>query len=303
MPRGAETLDLDYAPPLDWPFFLRYLGARATAGVEAVDGGCYARTLEIDGEPGALAVSHHPTRPCLILTVRGPLRRHAPRVAGLVRRTFDLDADLEAVHAVLGADPWLKPSVDARPGLRVPGACSAFELLVRTVVGQQVAVRAASTVVGRIADRVGAPAADGPAGVERPRLFPTPRALADADLGGVGMPARRAGALQNLARAVADGAIPFPFPDPEADADGVREALLALPGIGPWTVSYFALRALRDPDASPGTDLVLRRSLAGSAAGAPDRWRPFRGYAAVHLWNRAAAEGPPRRDREPIGKR
>lgn len=302
MPRDAETLDLDYDPPLDWSFFLRYLGARAAAGVEAVDGGRYGRTLEVDGEPGTILVSHHPARPRLLLTVRGPLRRHAPRVAGLVRRAFDLDVDLAAVHSVLGADPWLKPSVDARPGLRVPGTCSAFELLVRTVVGQQVTVRAASTVMGRIADRVGTPVADGLVGGERPRLFPTPRALADADLGGIGMPSKRVGALQNVARAIAEGSIPFPFPNPEADPAGVQEALLALPGIGPWTVSYFALRALRDPDAWPGTDLVLRRSLPGSASDAPGRWRPFRGYAAVHLWNRASTEGPSRKNRQPTKK-
>jgi DNA-3-methyladenine glycosylase II len=205
---------------------------------------------------------------------------------------FDLDIDLSAVHAVLGTDPCLAPMLATHPGLRVPGAWSAFELLVRTIVGQQVTVKAATTIIGRIASRLGQPMGGsedgGPA-----FLFPTPRALADGNLDGIGMPSRRVACLQNVARAIAERTIPFP--DTNEDTDGVKEALLALPGIGTWTVEYFALRALRDPDAWPGSDLALRRAVerfaeasGESAACVSDRWRPYRAYAAIHLWNAAA---------------
>jgi DNA-3-methyladenine glycosylase II len=292
------TLDLGYTPPLDWPFFLQYLGNRATAGVEEVDQGRYARTIEVAGRAGTLVLAHHPKDARLILTIRGEARGHPEAVLGRVGRMFDLEIDLASVHSVLGADPRLGPLLVASPGIRVPGAWSPFELLVRTIVGQQVTVKAATTIMGRIARRFGQ-TAEGPDGNGPSFLFPSPRVLADGDLGAIGMPSRRVAALQHVARAIADGAIPFP--DPDGGAAGVKEALLGLPGIGPWTVEYFALRALRDADAWPGTDLVLRRSLQQQAPPSdptetpvPERWRPYRGYAAMHLWNKASLDRAPR---------
>jgi AraC family transcriptional regulator of adaptative response / DNA-3-methyladenine glycosylase II len=195
------------------------------------------------------------------------------------------------VAAVLGADPALEPAVERRPGLRVPGAYDGFELAVRALLGQQVTVRGASTLAGRLVALAGTPL-DQPVG-GLTTAFPTPAAVAEADLSTLGVPGRRAEALRALAEAVASGAVRLDGYDDPAET---RAALLALPGIGPWTVEYLALRALRDPDAFPAGDLGLRRSAA--ALGIPsteaglrrhaERWRPWRAYAAVHLWTSTA---------------
>lgn len=286
------THELNYTPPLDWAFFLHYLGARATAGVEAVEGERYVRTFALGKSVGTLTLSHHPTDTRLLVTIRGNVGTQTETILGRVRRMFDLDIDLSSVHAVLGIDPHLAPLLAASPGVRVLGAWSPFELLVRTIVGQQVTVKAATTIMGRIASRLGKPVDALNQGAPS-FLFPTPRALADGSLEAIGMPPKRVLTLQNVARAIADMTIPFPEPD-NGNLDGVKEALLKMPGIGPWTVEYFALRALRDADAWPGTDLVLRRILEQHESAYPpidtDRWRPYRGYAAVHLWNKASQE-------------
>lgn len=283
MSRSA-VLELDYTPPLDWSSFLRHHAFRALAGVEAVAEGRYTRTVAIDGDAGTLAVEHHATEPRLVVAVEGPAQRHGDVIARGVRRMFDLDLDPATIRAGLGSDEYVGPLVAARPGLRIPGAWCPFEMLVRTVVGQQVTVKAATTVVGRLIQRHGR-RLDGGAS-----LFPTPDALADADLADIGMPASRAGTIRAVARAVADGAIAFD--DPAA----ARPALLALPGVGPWTVEYFAMKGLGDADAWPGTDLVLKRvveRLAGTSrpGSFSERWRPYRAYAAVHLWNDPAIAG------------
>lgn len=291
MDRQVRTHEIEYRPPLDWEFFLQYLGARATLGVETVEGGRYIRTIALGKSPGRLIVSHHPTKARVLVTIEGEVGTRYDDILKRVRRIFDLEIDLAAVHSVLGADPTLGPLLAAAPGVRVPGAWSPFELLVRTIVGQQVTVKAATTIMGRIASRLGEPVdTSGPAGPSF--LFPTPRAIADGDLEAIGMPSRRVQTLQNVARAIADATIPFP--DSGGHEAEVKAALLKLPGIGPWTVAYFALRALRDADAWPGTDLVLRRILDSSASESPtidsERWRPYRGYAAMHFWNQAARE-------------
>jgi AraC family transcriptional regulator, regulatory protein of adaptative response / DNA-3-methyladenine glycosylase II len=200
------------------------------------------------------------------------------------RRLLDLDADPAAVTEVLGPDPRLGPLVQARPGLRVPGAVDGHETAVRAVLGQQVSVAAARRLAGRLVATSGKPltAADG--GLTH--LFPEPAALAEADLP---LPRRRAAALRGLARVLADGALVL---DPGSDRDRVTAALRDLPGIGPWTAGYVRLRALGDPDVFPAADLGLRR--AAAALGLPDRaaalarsaerWRPWRSYAAQHLW-------------------
>jgi DNA-3-methyladenine glycosylase II len=271
---------------LDWPFFLRYLGARATPGVEAAQDNRYVRTIETERGGGRFSVWHHPREARLIVSLQGDGEAKAELILARVRRIFDLDIDLTAVHAQLGVDAFLGPLVHAAPGIRIPGAWSAFELLVRTIVGQQVTVKAATTIMGRIVHRLGKPlrgAGDG----EPSLLFPTPRELAEGSLESIGMPAKRAVTLQNVARAIAEGTIPFPQRD--GDATAVKEALLQLPGIGPWTVEYFALRGLGEADAWPGTDLVLRRAVP-PLAHVDAAWKPYRSYAAMHLWNRASQD-------------
>jgi AraC family transcriptional regulator of adaptative response / DNA-3-methyladenine glycosylase II len=191
-------------------------------------------------------------------------------LTGRVRRMFDLACDPEAVAAVLGRDPLLAPLIRRWPGTRIPGAWDGYELAVRAILGQQVSVAAATTLAGRLAAHASNTGA-GPG-------YPAPDRLADmpdATLAQIGIPARRAQALRELARAAAAGHLDFSAPE------RLRAELLTLPGIGPWTAEYVAMRALRDPDAWPGGDLWLRRAAAGADS---DAWRPWRAYAAMLLW-------------------
>jgi DNA-3-methyladenine glycosylase II len=287
-------LQLPFVEPYDWPRILRFFAGRATLGVETVEDGAYKRAIEWLGEPGTLSVTRHATKPCLVATVDGAASRHAKPIGEHLTRMFDLRADATAIAAHLARDPWFAPLTQAVPGLRVPGAWSGFELVVRAIVGQQVSVKAASTIIGRLVQRAGTPVPDH-AHADTAWRFPTPAALAQVDLDKIGMPGKRVAALQGFAREVATGALPLD--DPRADRGELRAALLAMPGIGPWTVEYVAMRALRDPDAWPGTDLILMQALAArdpSMAKAAalraraENWRPYRAYAALHVWNEIA---------------
>ena len=206
------------------------------------------------------------------------------------RQLFDLDADPQAIDATLAADEALAPLVAARPGLRVPGAYDGFELAVRAVIGQQVSVRGASTLTGRLAARHGT-RLDGAAGPAGPLsvLFPRPADLAGADLAGLGLTTARQATLRALAAACAAGRLNL---DPGTDREETAARLAELPGVGTWTVAYVLMRT-GDPDAFPGSDLGLRRAMErlGLEPGRSDRWRPWRAYAALHLW--AALAEPP----------
>jgi AraC family transcriptional regulator of adaptative response / DNA-3-methyladenine glycosylase II len=274
-------------PMLDW------LGARAVPGVEQVGpaadgaGRAYRRALRL---PGSLA--------CVELApVSGgwaarldliELAGVRPAVAAL-RRLLDLDADPAQVDEALAADAVLRPLVRLRPGLRVPGAADGFETAVKAVLGQQVSIAAARTLAGRLAAACGealpGAAAEGGA-VDR--AFPAAAGITEDALGSIGLTGSRSRTLLALADAVAGRRLDL---SPAADRSETRRALLALPGIGPWTAEYIALRALGDPDAWPGTDLVLAREVVTRGAD-PSRWRPFRGYAAQHLWAAAASDPP-----------
>jgi AraC family transcriptional regulator of adaptative response / DNA-3-methyladenine glycosylase II len=283
-------------PPYDWPALLAFLAARATPGVEVVDGDRYRRTVRVAGHVGVVSVGPAPrgartARHALAVEPSPSLRPALGPLLARLRRLLDVDADPGAVGAHLAADPALAPLVRRRPGLRVPGAVDGFELAVRAVLGQQVSVRGATTLAGRLAALVGEPSG-GPLLGTLTRLAPTPERLADAGVdrvAAVGVPRARAAALVALARAVADGALPeltaaAPAPD---HAEAVRR-LVALPGIGAWTAEYVAMRALRCPDAFPHGDLALRKATGGVSAAAlrraAERWRPWRAYAAMHLW-------------------
>lgn len=297
---GLE-LKLPYAAPLDWPATLAFLAARAIPRVEVVSGDRYARTFAFDGVSGSLEVRAVPSASNLVATIRLDDMRRLGVVVARLRRIFDLDADIHAIDELLARDPALAPLVAARPGVRVPGAWDPFELAVRAVLGQQVTVRAATTFAGRIAARFGR--AHAPATVGAPDLvFPTPEMLATADLDGIGLTSARVTALQTLAAAVAADPLLLRARD---TLDETTAALGELPGVGPWTAHYIAMRALREPDAFPGGDLGLLRALA-SADGRPtaavmreraEAWRPFRAYAAMRLWTQPA--GPTSADRPP----
>ena len=283
---GAITLRLDYRPPLDWPALLAFLAARCIAGVEEVADGTWRRTVRLGRRTGWVEVTADPSRPALLarasLSLAGALMPLTARLRGL----FDLDAHPEAVAAHLGRDPLLRASLRRHPGLRVPGAFDGFEAALRVVLGQQVTVRAATTVSGRLADALGAP-------VETPfpalrRLSPTPQAVAEAGLdriAGLGMPGARARTLGALAQAAADGRLALE----RAAGPEALETLRALPGVGDWTAQVVAMRALGDPDAFPAGDLGVLRALGAAspraAAERAEAWRPWRAYAAVHLWH------------------
>ncbi|MCC8393336.1 DNA-3-methyladenine glycosylase 2 family protein [Paraburkholderia sp. MMS20-SJTR3] len=290
----VATLELPFKAPFDWPRLLRFFGGRATPGVEAVEDGAYRRAIDWDGDSGTLSVRLHPRKHCIVASIDGPVSRHADALAAPVAKMFDLRADPKRIAAALAADPWLAPLVEAVPGLRAPGAWSGFELVVRAIVGQQVSVKAATTIIGRLVQRAGE-RIDGHPHENTAWRFPTPAALAAVDLAQIGMPGKRVAALQGFARAVASGDVPL---DSDiSDAASLRAALLALAGIGPWTVEYVAMRAWRDPDAWPASDLVLMQSICArdpsltrpaQQRSRTDGWRPYRAYAAMHLWNEVA---------------
>ncbi|MEV5407916.1 Ada metal-binding domain-containing protein [Thermopolyspora sp. NPDC052614] len=264
------TLRLHYRPPYDAQTLLGFLAARAIPGLEKADISGYSRLV-----PGG-TITLAPANGHIALHVATADARLLARIVSRCRRLLDLDAAPDAIASVLRTTS-LAPLVERRPGLRVPGAFDGFELAVRAVVGQQVSVAGARTLLGRIVARAGEPSGDG-------HLFPTPERLAEADLDGLGLTTRRIATLRALARMAADGEIDL---DGAQDPAEVAASLLAVPGIGPWTTGYIALRALRDPDAWPSGDLGLRRAMRRLAIPDDDieRWRPWRAYAALHLWS------------------
>lgn len=284
---------LAYRPPYAWDWVLSFLGARAIPGVESVDGSHYRRTIEIDGQPGVIDVSLEEAGSALMLEVRVPDPRALLCIVERVRRVFDLGADPSAIDAHLSADPLFRRPLATRPGIRTPGAWDAFELAVRAIVGQQISVKGATTIIGRIATMFGASA---PANNGLARLFPSPAALADAPIERAGMPSARAETIRALAHQVADGTIVL---DPCADPQRTTEALQSIRGIGAWTAAYIAMRAFGEPDAFPSGDLVLRRMAGNVSARELERrseaWRPWRAYAVMLLWSMAKDEDTSRR--------
>jgi AraC family transcriptional regulator of adaptative response / DNA-3-methyladenine glycosylase II len=299
-PGSVLSLRLPYRPPFEWEHFVRYLGPRALPGVEAIDAGLYRRTTHAGGGAGWVSVRPVPGANHLLLEVHAP--DYQERLIDLVeraRRVFDLRAEPARIAEDLSRDPRLAPLVAARPGLRVPGAWCAFELAVRAILGQQVSVGAATALAGRLIERFGEPLPGEPAG-GLTHLFPGPETIADADLAGLGMPESRAEAIRALARACADCSLDLPGLRGHADAVAV---LASLPGVGPWTAEYIALRALGEPDAFPADDLGLRKAVSDGGSPVPaaaleamaEAWRPWRGYAAMHLWT--SLPGLPARER------
>ncbi len=281
---------LTYRPPYDWDAMLAFLRTRAIPHVETVEHSCYRRTIAIDGAVGTIAVSQVPEAFALALEVRLPRPSSLLATVERVRRLFDLTADPGVVIEHLRKDPLLDRVLAHHPGLRVPGAWDGFELAVRAVLGQQISVRAASTMAGRIAEQFGLPV-PGPATLDR--VFPGPGQLVEAPLERCGLMTSRAETIRRLAREVASGAIAL---TPSADPAVTVAALQRLPGIGEWTAQYIAMRALGEPDALPLGDLVLRREAGVSTPAELERrsrpWRPWRAYAVLALWQ-GTTEGRP----------
>lgn len=288
--------NLTYRPPLDLDALLHFLARRAVPGVESWDGRVYTKLLELPGGAGMARVpadvdSRGRAGPALRCTIHLEDIRDYPTAVSRLRRLLDLDADPGAVAGVLGADPHLGPMVLAAPGRRVPGSAAPFETAVRAVIGQQVSVASARVATARVVELFGRPVTAGGDWY----AFPRPEDLAAAEPARLPLPGRRAQAVVNLSREVASGRIGL---DPGADRDRTERLLLDLPGIGPWTAAYIRLRALGDPDVFPPGDAALERARAtlhSDAAGpaTPLTWKPWRSYAAAHLW---AAAGPERSD-------
>ncbi|MEP6494596.1 MAG: AlkA N-terminal domain-containing protein [bacterium] len=298
-PASAESSDgvhltLSYRPPLDWDALLGFLGARATPGVEVVDTNGYARTMRIDGHAGIVRVARDRpsgTRrdsvifPVLHLELSATLVPVLMQVCARVRQLFDLDAEPAKIEGHLKRG-GLGPIRKIRPGLRVPGAVDGFELAVRAILGQQVSVRGATTLMSRLTTTFGEPYAGDASGLTR--LAVTAERIAEAGqvrIKAIGLPATRATTIHALAQHVADGRLRI---EPDADVRALATQMTAIAGIGPWTAEYVAMRALHWPDAFPSTDLVLRRNAGNCTAAqllkAAEHWRPWRAYAAMQLW-------------------
>jgi AraC family transcriptional regulator of adaptative response / DNA-3-methyladenine glycosylase II len=281
------TVALQYRPPYDWAAMLGHLAARALPGVEAVRDGVYLRTAAFGDAKGWLAVTADAGGAALRATVSTSLAGALMTVVARLRRLFDLDAQPAAIAAHLSRDPRLAAHVRARPGLRVTGAFDVFETATRAVLGQQVSVAAARTLAGRLIARLGQPVATPHA--ELTHVAPTADAVARQSAAALaallGVPARRAATLLAIARAISAGQLAL---DALEDPERVIERIVALPGVGPWTAHYIAMRALGWPDAFPEEDLVLRQALGGisgrQARTLAEPWRPWRAYGATHLW-------------------
>ncbi|HWE99695.1 MAG TPA: AlkA N-terminal domain-containing protein [Caulobacteraceae bacterium] len=297
-PGAWIRVSLPYAAPYDWPALIDFLAVRAIDGVEKVTPGRYLRVIELNQAIGLLAVT--PAEGSrLDVAINFPSLRALPAILARVRRIFDLAADPAAIAADLGRDPDLAPRLALRPGLRTPGAWDVFEVAVRGVVGQQISVTAAIRLASKIAADFGPRL---PADLEAhaeglTHAFPSAGTLARADLSGLPMPRARSRAIEALAMAAAsDPTVLAPGPDLESTV----ERLCTLPGIGPWTAHYIALRGLRDPDAFMAGDVGLQRALVTADGVRPsaaelsrraEAWRPWRGYAALHLWTTPVIEG------------
>ena len=290
---SAVAVKLGCRPPYDWDAMIAFLGARAVEGVETVEPNRYARTIEIGGVFGSFAIT--PGRGHLTAAIRFADVGALLGIVARLRRVFDLDADVAAIGEHLSADASLAPLIARRPGLRAPGGWDGFEMAVRAVLGQQVSVAAARKLAGRLVACTSPHLAPDVTGDERlSAAFPTPARLAKSDFA-IGMPAARIAALKSLAAAALADAHLL---DPVGTYDEAVTRLMALPGFGPWSAQYWALRAMRDSDAFPAADVALLRSPAVALNGRrptpkvlldrAESWRPWRAYAAQHLWTHDA---------------
>lgn len=315
--RQSTAITLDFTGPLAWPALVGFLVGRSSPRMECLRDGCYVRTVQLGAHSGWISVNADDG--CLHVEASSSLMSVLPALRVSLRRLFDLDADPLQIDARLSSHPRLAAMVAGTPGLRVPGTLNGFELALRAVIGQQISVKSATTVFGRFVERFGQPI-DTPF-ADLDRLAPRAEDIAQATLPqliGLGLTGKRAQTVHLLAQAVAQGIIrfpgslappssssfsptpspsssPSPSPSSSADAAQTRAALLAIPGIGPWTTEYIAMRALADPDAFPASDLALLKILGvekpAQLLQEADAWRPWRAYAAIHVWHSSHAGG------------
>lgn len=282
-------LTLTYRPPFDWQRMLAFYRSRAIPGVEYIENGVYHRTIRIDATTGTLSVGLAEEENALLLTAALSDSGDLMPLVERVRRMFDLDANMTAVHTVLAEDAVLEKVIRQQPGLRLPGAWDPFEVAVRAVAGQQVSVKGARTILGRIAVKAGSPA-DFPGQPALTRFFPTPLELERCELGRIGMPEKRVSTIKSLSQAVASGSMSLQV---SASLETFIKQLTGISGIGDWTAQYIAMRALGEPDAFPAGDLGIIKALQQGEErptrkqilARAENWRPWRSYAAIYLWH------------------
>ncbi len=279
-PENTLVYRLAYRSPFDWPSLISFLAGRAIPGVEHVTPEAYRRTISVNGAVGILEVTPVAGRDHLLMQASIPSLDGVIGLVSRVRRMFDCGADPEVIAGHLADDPLLAPLVKRWSGLRLPTAWDPFEMTVRAILGQQISVKGATTIAGRLVERLGTP-------LDSPRdglthIFPSPGVLAAGDLAGLGLTTRRVETVKTFAAAVADGQLVLDAP---LGVEDFVSRMIALPGIGPWTAQYVAMRALGEPDGFPTSDLGLKHASPGvDLAARSENWRPWRSYAALHLW-------------------
>lgn len=276
---------LNYRPPYNWKGILAFLAPRAIPGVEAVEAETYRRSISLNGNAGYFEVSLDEKDDALAVRVEFGDCRSLFFIIERIRAMFDLNADWVVIGRTLRKDPDLLRRIDANPGLRVPGCWDGFELAIRAILGQQISVKGATTLVGRIVSKFGQPL---PASSRLTHVFPAAEVLANADLASIGLTRARAASVRAFSSAVCQGQISFRG---IVDSETFLARLCEIPGIGEWTAQYVAMRALREPDAFPSGDLGLLRALGlknpRELKGHAEAWRPWRAYAAICLWSTA----------------
>jgi AraC family transcriptional regulator, regulatory protein of adaptative response / DNA-3-methyladenine glycosylase II len=287
---GTSTLQLSYRPPYDWAGILAFLRGRMIKDVEFVSDDSYGRTVRLGKSTGWIKVTHTPEKRALLVEFTHSLMPVLPALLGRLRHLFDLTARPDLVAAHLMKDPRLKKGVVKNPGLRVPGAFDGFEMAIRAILGQQITVKAATTIAGRFAEAFGEKVAT--PFPELTRLTPLPRRVAKAtvdEIASLGIISARARSIIALARAYSTGVLQL---EAGANPAAAIAQLVTLPGIGPWTAHYIAMRALRWPDAFPKEDIAVRNNLGDVSAKQAEEmsqaWRPWRSYAVMHIWRNLA---------------
>lgn len=286
-------LRLSYRPPLAWETLITFLSSRSGEGIVKVEGDCFSATLQIDDVDGWVSITQDAQRHCLNATISLSLLPCLTKVIAKLRQLFDLDANPNIIDAALIEDKTLRPLIKATPGLRIPGTLNGFELTLRAILGQQVTVKAASTLFQRFVIKFGE-SIDTPID-QLNRLAPTPKKIASARLQtliNLGLTQARAETIKAVAKyfCINDGLLESP-----SDIDEVKNKLLAIKGIGPWTADYIAMRCLSDPDALPAADLGILRALdlkhPKAVIERTNSWRPWRAYGVMHLWNSLSMGG------------
>ncbi|HEU5079793.1 MAG TPA: AlkA N-terminal domain-containing protein [Opitutaceae bacterium] len=289
---ATTTLQLAYRPPFDWAHLLAFLEGRRIRDVEFIVNDAYLRTVRLGKHSGWIKVTHAPTRRALNVELSNSLTPALPALLGRLRNLFDLAARPDLIADHLAKDPVLKDGIAKNPGIRVPGAFDGFEMAVRAILGQQITVKAATTIAGRFAEALGKKIAT--PFPELTRLTPLAERVARAsidDVAKLGIVSARAKTIIALAQAFDSGSLRL---DANALPEEAIEKLVNFPGVGQWTAHYIAMRGLRWPDAFPKEDIAVRKNLGNvspkRAEELSQAWKPWRSYAVMHIWNQASRQ-------------